>query len=206
MIRKPARNAIALMLALIILLPVAVIAESGMDQSVSFGITCSEGGQYIPVFDGIGSRTRIDLLEPDQLCALDFAKLQTTYYWYHIVYLDADGEAHAGYIKENNLQQMSAIDLIEAAKDPDKEEQIRSLSAMYEESPLFLHEPETDQGIIKTRDGTRQKYILNTNTMKFHYPDCKSVKQMKEKNKREYTGTREEIMNMGYAPCKNCNP
>lgn len=49
-------------------------------------------------------------------------------------------------------------------------------------------------------------YILNTNTHKFHYPDCSSVKKMSEKNKQEFTGTRDEVINMGYDPCGNCNP
>ena len=49
-------------------------------------------------------------------------------------------------------------------------------------------------------------YILNTNTKKFHYPSCRSVTQMNEKNKQEYTGSREDIISMGYDPCKNCNP
>ena len=49
-------------------------------------------------------------------------------------------------------------------------------------------------------------YVLNTNTMKFHYPSCSSVDEMKEKNKQVYTGSREDIINMGYVPCKRCNP
>lgn len=49
-------------------------------------------------------------------------------------------------------------------------------------------------------------YILNTNTDKFHYPACSSVKQMAEKNKREYSGTRDEVINQGFSPCKRCNP
>ena len=49
-------------------------------------------------------------------------------------------------------------------------------------------------------------YVLNTNTMKFHYPSCSSVDQMKEKNKEIYTGNREDVINMGYVPCKRCNP
>lgn len=49
-------------------------------------------------------------------------------------------------------------------------------------------------------------YVLNTNTMKFHYPSCSSVDQMKEKNKEIYTGSREDVINMGYVPCKRCNP
>ena len=49
-------------------------------------------------------------------------------------------------------------------------------------------------------------YVLNTNTMKFHYPTCSSVDDMKEKNKQIYTGSREEVIHMGYAPCERCNP
>jgi hypothetical protein len=51
-----------------------------------------------------------------------------------------------------------------------------------------------------------QTYILNTNTHKFHYPWCSSVDQMKEQNKREYTGDRADIIEMGYAPCQRCHP
>ncbi|MCI9141027.1 MAG: MBL fold metallo-hydrolase [Lachnospiraceae bacterium] len=49
-------------------------------------------------------------------------------------------------------------------------------------------------------------YICNTNTKKFHYPDCGSVKQMSEKNKLPVNTTREELIQQGYVPCKNCNP
>ena len=49
-------------------------------------------------------------------------------------------------------------------------------------------------------------YIINTNTGKFHYSWCKSVAKMSEKNKWYYTGTRDSVINMGYVPCKNCNP
>ena len=47
-------------------------------------------------------------------------------------------------------------------------------------------------------------YILNTNTKVFHYPDCDSVKQMKDKNKQPFIGTKEEAISMGYSPCHNC--
>lgn len=49
-------------------------------------------------------------------------------------------------------------------------------------------------------------YVLNTNTGKFHYPDCKSVKQMKDKNKQEVEATREEVIARGFEPCGNCHP
>ena len=49
-------------------------------------------------------------------------------------------------------------------------------------------------------------YVLNTNTKKFHYPSCRSVKQMSEKNKAFYNGTRDEVIAMGYSSCGNCHP
>lgn len=50
------------------------------------------------------------------------------------------------------------------------------------------------------------EYILNTNTKKFHYSSCSSVKQMKASNKKEYTGSRDDLIAQGYDPCKKCNP
>lgn len=49
-------------------------------------------------------------------------------------------------------------------------------------------------------------YIANKNTMKFHYPDCSSVDDMKEKNKLYWTGTRDELIDKGYDPCQRCYP
>lgn len=49
-------------------------------------------------------------------------------------------------------------------------------------------------------------YIANKNTKKFHLPSCSSVKQMKESNKLFYTGSRDDLIAQGYAPCKRCGP
>jgi len=54
--------------------------------------------------------------------------------------------------------------------------------------------------------GQTTSYVLNQNTMKFHMPDCSSVAQMKEENRVYFEGTREEIMEMGYTPCGQCEP
>ena len=51
-----------------------------------------------------------------------------------------------------------------------------------------------------------QTYILNNNTMKFHDPDCSSADDIKAKNKSEFTGTREELIEEGYEPCGKCRP
>ena len=49
-------------------------------------------------------------------------------------------------------------------------------------------------------------YVANTNTKKFHIPGCSSVTDMKESNKWNFTGTREELIEQGYEPCKRCKP
>lgn len=49
-------------------------------------------------------------------------------------------------------------------------------------------------------------YVLNTNSKKFHYPDCSSVSRMSAKNKKEVTESRDELIAQGYEPCGNCNP
>ena len=49
-------------------------------------------------------------------------------------------------------------------------------------------------------------YVLNTNTMKFHYPNCNSVADIKDNNREDYHGTREDVIAKGYSPCGRCTP
>ena len=49
-------------------------------------------------------------------------------------------------------------------------------------------------------------YVLNTNTKKFHYPDCESVGDIAPKNYVEFEGYRDVLIEMGYQPCKRCKP
>ena len=49
-------------------------------------------------------------------------------------------------------------------------------------------------------------YVLNVKSLKFHRPDCQSVEDMKPKNRQDYAGSRDELIAVGYAPCKRCNP
>lgn len=65
-----------------------------------------------------------------------------------------------------------------------------------------------DQSIVSatTEVTVSADYILNTNTMRFHKPDCDSVADISEKNKQVYTGDRESLISQGYLPCGRCNP
>ncbi len=49
-------------------------------------------------------------------------------------------------------------------------------------------------------------YILNTNSHKFHYPDCAGAASMSDANRQEYTGSREDLIARGYTPCGQCDP
>jgi len=49
-------------------------------------------------------------------------------------------------------------------------------------------------------------YIVNVKTGKFHYPDCRGVRQMKESNKRYVTCDRQELLDQGYESCGICFP
>lgn len=49
-------------------------------------------------------------------------------------------------------------------------------------------------------------YVLNTNTKKFHRPDCASVADIAEKNIDYFSGPRDVLIDMGFQPCKRCKP
>jgi hypothetical protein len=49
-------------------------------------------------------------------------------------------------------------------------------------------------------------YIVNTNTKKFHLPDCSSAVSMSEKNRAEMTATVAELTDLWYEPCSRCHP
>lgn len=71
-----------------------------------------------------------------------------------------------------------------------------------ETKPAETEAPEPDP----EQPSAGTEYVLNTNTKKFHYPGCSSVKRMSEKNKSFFTGTRDEVIKLGYDSCGNCHP
>lgn len=72
-------------------------------------------------------------------------------------------------------------------------------------TPTPTPEP-TPEPVMEEQKPIEQYYIINTNTGKFHYPTCRSIKRMKDKNKLEFTGTRDDVLARGYSPCMICNP
>lgn len=75
-----------------------------------------------------------------------------------------------------------------------------------EESKKEESSNRSERSSQKDSDSDSRTYILNTNTKKFHLPTCSSVTKIKDSNKEEYTGSRDDVINRGYEPCKKCNP
>ena len=57
--------------------------------------------------------------------------------------------------------------------------------------------------ILDTDDNP--KYLGNSYTLKFHYPDCQWAEKISESNLIEFK-SRQEAVNNGYDPCKVCKP
>lgn len=59
---------------------------------------------------------------------------------------------------------------------------------------------------VSPSEGMDTHYVLNTNSKKFHLPDCSGVQDMKESNRQDYQGTRKQLLEQGYTPCNICHP
>ncbi len=59
---------------------------------------------------------------------------------------------------------------------------------------------------IASKNAFSRVYVLNNNTMRFHYLSCSSVAQMADHNKEYVTATRQKLIEQGYKPCGNCEP
>ncbi|MCR5122108.1 MAG: DNA/RNA non-specific endonuclease [Ruminococcus sp.] len=92
-------------------------------------------------------------------------------------------------------------------------------SKIYDGTPLINGDPQTStdnteetkdysSNALQTRtvENVSRDYILNTGTKRFHLPDCESVADIKDKNKKAFTGTREDLIQNGYSPCQRCDP
>ena len=54
--------------------------------------------------------------------------------------------------------------------------------------------------------GSAASYILNTNSKKFHGPGCANAASISQGNRQDFTGSRQELLDQGYAPCGQCKP
>ena len=74
---------------------------------------------------------------------------------------------------------------------------------LIQDAKVFVVQEKLSNYSGKLQPGT---YILNTNTHKFHLPECSGAADIKAKNRQEYTGSREDLTSQGYEPCGRCQP
>lgn len=74
------------------------------------------------------------------------------------------------------------------------------------EAPSYNTDYEEKSSHNDYHSDAEMTYVLNTNSMKFHYEHCDSVAKMSEKNKEVVTATRDQLVNQGYTACGACNP
>lgn len=74
------------------------------------------------------------------------------------------------------------------------------------EAEIIIANTEEESSEAENSTSVTGTYVLNTSSKKFHHSDCASAGNIKEENRQEFTGTREELLALGYAPCKRCNP
>ena len=100
--------------------------------------------------------------------------------------------------------------LMEAYSVEDKGEGITFCVFVYNVQPGISIDYKTgdshllDEGNVQSIE--QQDYVLNMHSKKFHRPNCASVSQIKEENRKKYHGTQEELMQQGYEPCGSCRP
>lgn len=73
-------------------------------------------------------------------------------------------------------------------------------------SQSFAYIPKVAVTAAPTPEASGTHYVLNKNSKKFHLETCRSASEIKEKNREDFYGTREAVIEQGYAPCKICNP
>ena len=101
-----------------------------------------------------------------------------------------------------NAQPGVTIDYASGESRLSSEKEENAEPAAYRVSPMDID----PNGTVQNTENKQYTYVLNKNSKKFHTPNCDGVKDMKEKNKEYFYGSREEAVQKGYTPCKSCNP
>ena len=73
------------------------------------------------------------------------------------------------------------------------------------ELPACLARLAGEEGMV-AGSGDTASYVLNTNSKKFHKPDCSNAASISAGNREDYTGDRSALLDDGYSPCGQCKP
>ena len=100
---------------------------------------------------------------------------------------------------------MTAAGLAAVLADPETGAELRRFAG-FAESAAYVTPDEAEAGAPADTASAVRAYVLNTHTMKFHLPDCPSVGEILTANRQDITAARQEVIELGYAPCGRCHP
>ena len=84
-------------------------------------------------------------------------------------------------------------------------EAVEHLTEIMEEQPEALTDLQRSAP-PEAQEGKPLSYVLNVRTHRFHRPDCTGIREMAPKNRLDYYGSRELLVETGFEPCKICCP
>ena len=86
------------------------------------------------------------------------------------------------------------------------QEAVVLLRALFEEHPEILDALRAGSVPEEGEDSPSVAYVLNIRSNRFHLPTCIGIKDMAEKNRVDYFGSRDLLLATGFKPCQICNP
>ena len=215
--RRTARQCLALLAVILALSGLMKTARAdgvpGLEQPVPFGIAYGADGGDVPVRLKPSDSRASGTMHAYQVCEVVSSETQNGAGWYMIRYFDDTGLEVTGYAAAEDILRLTTAGLVTAMADGNYAAQILRFSDLTGsaafvaagESAVRMMPADSEAGTGGPASGA-VTYVLNTNSKKFHRPDCSSVSDMKPKNRRDFTGTREEAIGMGYQPCGRCHP
>ena len=79
---------------------------------------------------------------------------------------------------------------------------------LYNVQPGITIEYKTGESYLTNAqpEASTAQYILNTGSKKIHKATCTSANSISQKNRKEYTGSLEDLLSQGYTGCGSCKP
>lgn len=133
---------------------------------------------------------------------------------------DVIGEAPPTPVQETPVQEEQAVEEVAeppAEVEPEEVASVEEQPVTEQQTEVYTEAPveETNERAVEetplvpatdNTGSTAQDYVLNTNTMRFHYPGCRSVSDIYDEHREDVTATRDEVISWGYVSCGNCHP
>ena len=185
--------------------------QDALNGPVPFGVAHAADGSRLPVYKSASTRNQVDTLADRQLCAILSSSVSGRKTWLKIRYA-VRNQLREGYIPEDGFHQLTVAGLAGAMADAATASSVNKLIQGVSASQFVAQATATPAPTARRRatatpaPAGRKRYVLNTQTMKFHLPSCADADKIANENKKTTTTTRENLISQGYTPCLKCDP